>query len=190
MSSFSVGKDLQVLSPGVGYGILAGIGAVFTLVMIATTQFQNRYSQFSSKQSEEFNTASRSVKPGLIVAGIVSSWTWSATLLTSSTFAYAYGISGPMWYAALGSSQVLLFSMLSLMVKRDLPGAHTFPEIVLARHGPVAHAIYLVFGCVTNMCKCRVCVRVCAGVHIVRVHEPMGLSRWREKVSDGATRAV
>ncbi|CAK7198621.1 urea permease [Sporothrix eucalyptigena] len=146
-----IGKDLQVLGPGVGYGILAGIGAVFTIVMIATTQFQNRYSQYSSKQSEEFNTASRSVKPGLIVAGIVSSWTWSATLLTSSTFAYAYGISGPMWYAALGSSQVLLFSMLSLMVKRDLPGAHTFPEIVLARHGPVAHAIYLVFGCVTNM---------------------------------------
>lgn len=132
---------------------MAGIGAVFTLVMIATTQFQNRYTQFSSKQSEEFNTASRSVKPGLIVAGIVSSWTWSATLLTSSTFAYAYGISGPMWYAALGSSQVLLFSMLSLMVKRGLPGAHTFPEIVLARHGPIAHAIYLVFGWVTNMCK-------------------------------------
>ncbi|OAA65243.1 Sodium/solute symporter [Niveomyces insectorum RCEF 264] len=151
MSSYSVGAELQVLSPGVGYGILAGIGAVFTVVMIATTQFQNRYSQYSSKQSEEFNTASRSVKPGLIVAGIVSSWTWSATLLTSSTFAYSYGISGPMWYAALGSSQVLLFSMLSLMVKRDLPGAHTFPEIVLARHGPVAHAIYLVFGWVTNM---------------------------------------
>ncbi|ERS96055.1 hypothetical protein HMPREF1624_07591 [Sporothrix schenckii ATCC 58251] len=151
MSSATFGKELQVLSPGVGYGILAGIGAVFTIVMIATTQFQNRYSQFSSKQSEEFNTASRSVKPGLIVAGIVSSWTWSATLLTSSTFAYAYGISGPMWYAALGTSQVLLFSMLSLMVKRDLPGAHTFPEIVLARHGPVAHAIYLVFGWATNM---------------------------------------
>ncbi|CAK7214354.1 urea permease [Sporothrix curviconia] len=147
----NVGKDLQVLGPGVGYGILAGIGAVFTIIMMTTTQFQNRYSQFSSKQSEEFNTASRSVKPGLIVAGIVSSWTWSATLLTSSTFAYSYGISGPMWYAALGSSQVLLFSMLSLMVKRDLPGAHTFPEIVLARHGPIAHAIYLVFGWVTNM---------------------------------------
>ncbi|KAH8658413.1 urea transporter [Xylariales sp. PMI_506] len=151
MSSYSVGAELQVLSPGIGYGILAGIGAVFTAVMIATTQFQNRYSNISSKQSEEFNTASRSVKPGLIVAGIVSSWTWSATLLTSSTFAYSYGISGPMWYAALGSSQVLLFSMLSLMVKRDLPGAHTFPEIVLSRHGPIAHSIYLVFGWATNL---------------------------------------
>lgn len=57
------------------------------------TYLQNRYTSYSTKQSEEFNTASRSVKPGLIAAGIVSSWTWSSTLLTSSTFAYSYGVS-------------------------------------------------------------------------------------------------
>ncbi|OAP56027.1 solute symporter family transporter [Fonsecaea erecta] len=151
MSTYSVGPELKVLSPGIGYGIIAGIGAVFCLVMILTTKFQNRYFAFSTKQSEEFNTASRNVKPGLIVAGIVSAWTWSATLLTSSTFAYSFGISGPMWYAALGSSQVILFALLSLRVKRDVPGAHTFPEIVLSRHGKVAHAIYTFFGWVVNM---------------------------------------
>ncbi|KAK5004319.1 hypothetical protein LTR28_009068 [Elasticomyces elasticus] len=32
---------------------------------------QNRYTSFSTHQAEEFNTASRSVKPGLIAAGIV-----------------------------------------------------------------------------------------------------------------------
>ncbi|KAK5409857.1 urea permease [Exophiala xenobiotica] len=151
MSTYSVGPELKVLSPGIGYGIIAGIGAVFSVIMILTTKFQNRYFAFSTKQSEEFNTASRNVKPGLIVAGIVSAWTWSATLLTSSTFAYIFGISGPMWYAALGSSQVIMFAMLSLRVKRDVPGAHTFPEIVLARHGPVAHGIYTFFGWVVNM---------------------------------------
>ncbi|KAF2667160.1 urea transporter [Microthyrium microscopicum] len=151
MGKQTFGAELQVLSPGIGYGILAGIGAVFTVIMIFSSKLQNKYSSYSTKSSEEFNTASRSVKPGLIVAGIVSSWTWSATLLTSSTFAYLFGISGPMWYAALGSSQVLLFSMLSLMVKRDLPGAHTFPEIVLARHGPIAHGIYLFMGWATNL---------------------------------------
>jgi hypothetical protein len=31
---------------------------------------QNKYTNFSTKTSEEFNTASRSVKPGLIAAGI------------------------------------------------------------------------------------------------------------------------
>jgi Na+/proline symporter len=39
---------------------------------------QNRYTRYSTRQSEEFNTASRSVKPGLIASGIVSAWTWYA----------------------------------------------------------------------------------------------------------------
>ena len=86
---------IQVLTPGVGYGIVVGIGAFFAILMIGITYLQNRYTSYSTKQAEEFSTASRSVKPGLIAAGIVSSWTWSATLLTSSTFAYSYGIGGP-----------------------------------------------------------------------------------------------
>ena len=58
---------------------------------------QNRYTRFSTRTSEEFNTASRSVKPGLIASGIVSAWTWAATLLQSSTVAYEYGVAGPFW---------------------------------------------------------------------------------------------
>jgi Na+/proline symporter len=49
------------------------------------------------KGSEESNTASRSVKSGLIAAGIVSEWMWAATILQSSTVAYEYSISGPFW---------------------------------------------------------------------------------------------
>lgn len=89
-------NDLQVLPPSAGYGIVIGIGGIFALFMLGLTWLQNRYTTFSTHQAEEFNTASRSVKPGLISAGIVSSWTWSATLLTSSTFAYSYGVCGPM----------------------------------------------------------------------------------------------
>lgn len=88
---------LQVLPPGAGYGIVTGIGGIFALLMLGLTGLQNRYTSFSTHQAEEFNTASRSVKPGLIASGIVSSWTWSATLLTSSTFAYEYGVCGPMF---------------------------------------------------------------------------------------------
>ena len=58
---------------------------------------QNRYTRYSTKTSEEFNTASRSVKPGLIASGIVSAWTWAATLLQASTVAYEYGVAGPFW---------------------------------------------------------------------------------------------
>ncbi|KUJ10937.1 Na+/solute symporter [Mollisia scopiformis] len=142
---------IQVLDSGVGYGIVVGIGAFFALLMLAITYLQNRYTSYSTHQAEEFNTASRSVKPGLIAAGIVSSWTWSATLLTSSTFAYTYGISGPMWYGAMGTWQILLFALIAIKIKANCPGAHTFPEIVLSRHGTVAHLTYLFYGFATNM---------------------------------------
>ena len=142
---------LQVLPPGFGYGLVIGIGGFFTALMLGITFLQNRYTNYSTNHSEEFNTASRSVKPGLIAAGIVSSWTWSATLLTSSTFAYSYGIGGPMWYGAMGSGQILLFSLIAIKIKGNAPGAHTFPEIVLARHGTVAHVTYLFSGFATNL---------------------------------------
>jgi Na+/proline symporter len=49
--------------------------------MLGLTAIQARYTGFSPKSSEEFSSASRSVKPGLIASGIVSAWTWAATLV-------------------------------------------------------------------------------------------------------------
>ncbi|KAJ5334765.1 hypothetical protein N7452_007168 [Penicillium brevicompactum] len=144
-------SSLQVLPPSAGYGIVIGIGTLFALFMLSLTWLQNRYTMFSTHRAEEFNTASRSVKPGLISAGIVSSWTWSATLLTSSTFAYEYGVCGPMWYAATGTLQILLFGLIAIKIKTNAPGAHTMPEIVLSRHGKWAHITYLYYGLATNM---------------------------------------
>lgn len=83
-----------VLPQGVGYGVVVGVGFFFAALMMGITYLQNRYTKFSTKTSEEFNTASRSVKPGLIAAGIVSAWTWAATLLQSATVAYEYGVAG------------------------------------------------------------------------------------------------
>ncbi|CZT24017.1 probable solute symporter family transporter [Ramularia collo-cygni] len=119
--------------------------------MLGITWMQNRYTRYSTTKSEEFNTASRSVKPGLIASGIVSSWTWSATLLTSSTFAYSYGVCGPMWYGAMGTLQILMFALIAIKIKANAPGAHTFPEILLAKHGKLAHITYLFNGLATNM---------------------------------------
>ncbi|KAL9062726.1 MAG: hypothetical protein Q9157_008681 [Trypethelium eluteriae] len=128
------GNSLQVLPPGAGYGIVIGIGGFFAALMLSITWMQNRYTAFSTHQAEEFNTASRSIKPGLIAAGIVS-----------------YGICGPMWYGATGSFQILLFAIIAIKIKAHAPGAHTFPEIVLARHGKIAHITYLFNGLATNM---------------------------------------
>jgi hypothetical protein len=74
--------------------VIPGVGFFFTFMMMGLTWVQNRYSRFDTNTSEEFNTASRSVKPGLIAAGIVSAWTWAATLLQSATVGYRYGVAG------------------------------------------------------------------------------------------------
>ena len=51
----------------------------------------------------------------------------------------------------MGTYQILLFGMIAVKIKAVAPGAHTFPEIVLARHGRVAHLSYLFFGLATNL---------------------------------------
>lgn len=56
-----------------------------------------------------------------------------------------------VWYGAMGTLQILLFALIAIKIKANAPGAHTFPEIVLARHGKVAHITYLFCGLATNM---------------------------------------
>lgn len=51
----------------------------------------------------------------------MTAWTWSATLLTSSTFAYSYGVCGPMWYGAMGTFQILLFALIAVSQTKASP---------------------------------------------------------------------
>ncbi|CAG8638451.1 9504_t:CDS:2 [Ambispora gerdemannii] len=140
----------NVLDQGVGYGIVLGFGAFFAIVMSLLTLAQKRYlSEYQT--SEMFMTAHRSVKTGLVASAVVSSWTWAATLLQSSTVAYKYGVSGPFWYASGATVQVLLFAILAIELKRKAPNAHTFLEIINARYGKATHIIFLFFGLATNM---------------------------------------
>ena len=97
------------------------------------------------------STAGRTVKTGLIVTSVVSAWTWAATLLQSSTVAYQYGISGPFWYAAGASIQVVLFAILAIELKRKSPMSHTFPEMINSRFGKSSHKVFLSFAFLTNI---------------------------------------
>jgi SSS family transporter len=81
----------------------------------------------------------------------VSQWTWAATLLQSSNVAWKYGVSGPFWYAAGATIQVLLFAVLAIQIKRLAPSAHTILEVVDARWGKTAHITFLVFCFLTNI---------------------------------------
>lgn len=124
--------NLQVLRPGDGYGIVIGLGVAFTLIMIVLSLIQNRYGAHNTfRSTEEFNAASRSVKPGMIAAGIVSSWTHASTLLTSCTLSYSYGVGGGLWYGAVGTFQTLFFAVAAFKIKEKSNNAHTFPGKIL-----------------------------------------------------------
>ncbi|MGI9565985.1 MAG: sodium:solute symporter family protein [Nitrosopumilus sp.] len=144
---FAVG---EALPEWIGWAIVVGLGMVFALIITVEVKIEERYLGVT-QTSEMFNTAGRTIKTGLTAAAIVSAWTWAATLLQSSTVAYQYGISGPFWYAAGASIQVLLFGILAIELKRKAPNAHTFLEIIRARYGNGAHRVFLVFALMTNM---------------------------------------
>ena len=140
----------EVLDESIGWFIVVGLGMVFAGIISAEIKIEEKYLG-NMQSSEGFNTAGRIIKTGLTAAAIVSAWTWAATLLQSSTVAYLYGVSGPFWYAAGASIQVLLFGILAIELKRKAPNAHTFLEIIRARFGAGTHKVFLGFALTCNM---------------------------------------
>ncbi|KAA1479072.1 urea permease [Dentipellis sp. KUC8613] len=144
---------VAVVSPlpqGVGYAVVLGLGVLFAVMMNGITWLQTRYSQYSPNSANEFTAASRSLKTGIVIAGILSSWTWSLTLLQSATQSYNMGISGGYWYAVGGMVQVAIFSVIASKVKMNANRATTFPEVAYIRFGTAGHLAFLWCGFVCN----------------------------------------
>lgn len=138
------------LPQGAGYAVVLGLGFVFAVGMMLTTFVLKRYNR-EIMTAEEFTTAGRSVKTGLIASAVLSSWTWAATLLTSTTQTYNNGISGAFYYAAGATCQIVLFACLAIKGKERAPGAHTYLEIIKKRYGVATHLVFLFFGFATNV---------------------------------------
>lgn len=138
------------LPQGAGYAVVVGLGAVFAGGMMLTTYCLRRYNK-EIMTAEEFATAGRSVNSAIVSAAVVSSWTWAATLLTSTTQTYNNGISGAFYYAAGATCQIILFACLAIKAKQRAPAAHTYLEIVKARYGKATHCIYIFWGFATNV---------------------------------------
>lgn len=138
------------LPQGAGYAVVLGLGLFFALLMNIITWIQQKFSDFSPNSASEFSAASRSLKTGLVVAGIISSWTWSLTLLQSATQSYTMGISGGYWYAIGGTLQIALFSVIASKVKMNANRATTFPEVAYIRFGTAGHLAFLWCGLVCN----------------------------------------
>ncbi|KAI3406376.2 DUR3 [Candida oxycetoniae] len=142
--------DFVPLPQSAGYAVIVGMGAVFAAGMMLTTYLLRRYNK-EIITAEEFATAGRSVKSGLISAAVVSSWTWAATLLTSTTQVYKNGIFGSCSYAFGATVQVTLFASLAIKAKERAPSARTYLEIVKARYGTATHMVYIFWGLATNI---------------------------------------
>lgn len=138
------------LPQGAGYAVVVGLGAVFAGGMVLTTFCLKRYNK-EIMTAEEFATAGRSVKTFLLSSAVVSSWTWAATLLTSTVQVYSNGVSGALYYAAGATVQIILFSCLAIKGKERAPAAHTYLEIVKARYGSITHGVYCFWGFATNV---------------------------------------
>ena len=141
---------VSLLPESTGYFILVGIGLLFAFVVTLIIKAETRWLG-TKKTSYWFFTAGGNVKTGLVASSIVSTWTWAATLLQSSTVAYQFGISGPFWYAAGASIQILLFATIATRLKKAYSHVHTFPEIIYERFGKRAHKVFLFFGLMTNI---------------------------------------
>jgi len=151
-----IGKDSYFggespLSTAIGYIVVIGFGAFFSLFTTAVVYIEKLFSGNASITSEHFNTAGRMVKTGLTASVIVSQWTWAATLLQSSNVAWNFGVSGPFWYASGATIQILLFGVLAISLKDVAPSAHTMCEIVRARWGKAAHLTFLFFAFCANI---------------------------------------
>ena len=66
-----------------------------------------------------------------------------------------YGISGPYWYAGGATIQIIIFSILSIMLKMRAPGAKTFLQVIKARFGKRTHLVFCTFAFLTNVTVCQ-----------------------------------
>jgi len=149
------GKKLSLgVEPTVGLGaallIFLGVG-VFAAGIAQAFQMVRKHVYHDADNLDTAFDAGGKVSIGLTATTIVSQWTWSATLLQSSTVASKYGISGPYWYAGGATIQIIIFSILSIMLKTRAPGAKTFLQVIKARFGRGTHLVFCTFAFLTNL---------------------------------------
>merc|ERR1712088_1038846 len=130
--------------------IFLGVG-IFAVFIAQAFQLVRRHVYHDADNLDTAFDAGGKVSIGLTATTIVSQWTWSATLLQSSTVASKYGISGPYWYAGGATIQIIIFSILSIMLKTRAPGAKTFLQVIKARFGARTHLVFCTFAFLTNL---------------------------------------
>ena len=138
-----------VISQAEAAGVFAGVGLFAAGVALTFTAIRRHVFHDADNLDTAFDAGGQ-VSVGLTATTIVSQWTWAATLLQSCTVAAKFGISGPYWYAAGATIQIILFAVLSIQLKTRAPGAKTFLQVVHARFGGTAHLVYCALAVLTS----------------------------------------
>ncbi|KAK9840695.1 hypothetical protein WJX84_007535, partial [Apatococcus fuscideae] len=140
----------QVLGQGVGYGIVVGFSAVFFIIGAGLVWADKKFAG-ANYNNEQFNTAGRTIGPGLIAVDVVSHWTWASIILSGGTYVWFYGSGSALWFGTgSGTMTVWLFCVVAIELKHRAPKAHTFLEIIKVRWGFQCHLIFAFFGLFTN----------------------------------------
>ncbi|KAK2789019.1 hypothetical protein FQN53_002835 [Emmonsiellopsis sp. PD_33] len=162
------------LSQAVGYIVVVVVGLIIAFVMVLVTRILRQTVGEDNNKTEMFMTANRTVRTGLTVSAVISSWLWSTAMLGSSLVGYNFGVSGPFWFAAGCSPMIVFFALLGISCKRKIPEAHTSLEVVRIRYGTVAHIVYMIlcllnniFACANMLLGAAAAISSMTGIHII-----------------------
>nr|ODN92864.1 hypothetical protein L204_05033 [Cryptococcus depauperatus CBS 7855] len=141
---------MSLLPQSAGYATILAGGAFFAILMNGATWIQRRYTRYNPSRIEEFSSASRSVKTGMMSIGITSAWVWAAVFLQTGTLTYLYGVSVPWWFGMGGFVEIAAFAFVSSKVKVNAGGASTYLQVAKVRFGTLGHFAFIFAAVVAN----------------------------------------
>lgn len=154
MVAVDIGHGVQLVNQATGYGVIIGMGVLFSLIILAAVKIQKMYLMEDSGTSEMFMVANRSVGTGLTASAVFSSWMWINETVLSCTMCYTYGLAAPMWYGSGLCFQIAFMAVLGVLAKIRTPYAHTSLEITRKRYGNLAHILYICLNLVNSIIGC------------------------------------
>lgn len=141
---------MSLLPQSAGYATIVGGGIFFALLINGVTFIQARYTRYDPSKVEEFSSASRSIKSGMLSVGVTSAWVWGSVFLVTATLCYAEGLATAWWFACGGLAEISAFAFLASKVKVNAGGASTFLQVAKVRFGTLGHVTFAVAALASN----------------------------------------
>ena len=122
-----------------GYGIVIVLGWVFFKIASLVTEKEDK------NNINTFILANRSMSWGFIAASVLTSWTWTTTIMGAAEAGMWYGFSGGISYSLGAGLPFLVLIPVILRLRAIMPDAITYTEFIGERYGYRLQQIYYVF---------------------------------------------